>query len=374
MEKIKVLIIDDSSIVHILLKKVFLEFPDIFIVGEAYDGREGVDLAMRESPDVIIMDIGMPKMDGLEAIQVIMQEKPTPIIVLSAASNNTIGLGFKAIELGAVELIEKPYTADFSLLKKVIEEKLIKSIRTFSDFKVIRRLKGGESYSEKKRIKEEEKVKTREALPNAQVEQKKETRHKVEGFPIIGIAASTGGPQTIKKLLAGFPVKEMGAGVVILQHIADGFVQGFCDWLNESSSVKIEVAKEGEAIRPNVISIAPDGHHLIFDHKGRFLFEDSPPIVGIRPSADIMIDSLGKVYKERVIVLILTGMGGDGSKGLAAVKENGGYVIAQDEESSLIFGMPKMAIETGLVDKVMGLDKMSEFLVGLYHERFRDHS
>ena len=379
MDEIKVLIIDDSSVVHLLLEKAFAEHKDIVIAGDAYDGKEGIELAAKLSPDVIIMDIEMPRIGGLEAIKEIMDVKPTPIIVFSSASRNTINLGFKAIELGAVELIEKPYAEDFNLLKNVIDEKLIKSIRTFSGFKVIRMLKHLEDFSHNKKIILDKNIAEKTNIKPHPVEA--ETISEIEiipkkhtGFPVIGIAASTGGPQTIKKLLHGFPIKELGAGVVIVQHMADGFINGFCDWLNEQSPVKIKMAEEMETISSETIYIAPEGHHLVFDQKGRFSYLDAPTIMGIRPSADLMIDSLGKVFKDRVIVIILTGMGGDGSKGLAAVKENGGYIIAQDEESSLIFGMPKVAIETGYVDKVLSLNQISEFLLRLNNERFDAHS
>lgn len=378
MNQINVLIIDDSNIVHMLLEKVISLHKDINIIGNAYDGKEGIDLAKKLYPDVIIMDIGMPKMDGLEAIQEIMHEKPTPIIVFSAVSKNVVDLSFRAIELGAVEIIEKPFSNDLSILKKNMEETLIKSIKTFADFKVIRRVKKSAITS-----LTDASIKLKdpgEKIKNITKDSKYEVGKKIQkikfdkpsdNFPIIAIAASTGGPQTIKMLIQELSIKKTNAGIVIIQHMAEGFVKGFCEWLSLSSSIPVLLAEEGDYIKPNYIYIAPGEHHLIFDKNGCFSFLDSPPIQGIRPSADLMFKYIAEVYKERVIAVILTGMGNDGTEGLYKIKESGGYIISQDEESSLIFGMPKSAIEAGVVDKVLNISDMSVFLEKLCKERFK---
>ncbi len=383
MKEIKVLIIDDSSLVHILLQKVLSEHKDLKIVGDAYDGGEGIEMVRKLSPDVIIMDIGMPKVNGLDAIHDIMCETPTPIVVFSAASKDNVDLSFKAIELGAVELIEKPFADDISALKIIIEEKLIKSIRTFADFKVIRRIKHTPESLKHINPHKQEESKERISEKPVQKDEKRPANHievsdqiktdnvPIKGFPVIGIVASTGGPQTIKTLLKDLSVEEMGAGIVILQHISDGFIEGFCSWLNEESPVPVALAVEGESVRPGVIYVAPEGHHLIFDNHGKFLFNNDPPIVGIRPSADMMLSFLGKTFKERAVAVVLTGMGSDGTKGIRDIKENGGFIIAQDEGSSLIFGMPKSAIDTGMVDKVLNISQIPEFLKRLCNERFR---
>jgi two-component system chemotaxis response regulator CheB len=388
---IKLLIIDDSSIVHLLLNKIVAEQKDIEIVGEAYNGKEGVDLAMKLSPDVIIMDIGMPEMDGLEAIGEIMNEKPTPIIVFSGASKSTVDISFKAIELGAVHIIEKPLAKDLSELKQFMDNNLLHSIRMFADFKVIRHIKKktglhpeGGSHLEQaaNRLKDQhlknqehfEQLKLHEEDKKPPVHVAKTTNHTTAtaNFPIIGIAASTGGPQTIKKLIENIAMMNLNAGIVIVQHMAEGFMQGFCDWLAGYSSIPVTTAKKDELIEAGHIYIAPGEYHLEFSENGRFKFIDSPPILGIRPSASIMFASLAETYKKRVIGVVLTGMGEDGTKGLLKVKQNGGYVIAQDEESSLVFGMPKAAFEAGVVDKVLNLSAIADFLKNLCKERVSD--
>ncbi len=366
MKKIKVLIIDDSNIVHALLEKIISQNEQIEIIGNAYDGVDGIMQVKNLKPDVVVMDIGMPRMGGLEAIQKIMEENPTPIIVFSAASQNMVDLSFKAIELGAVDLVEKPFSNDMSILKNNIETHLIKSIINFSDFKVIRRINKSKISS----IRES----TVKHSISQRINKEITTNKKIDDFdkkdfPIIGIAASTGGPQTLKGLIEDLSSRNIYAGIVIVQHMAEGFMQGFCDWLAGYSKIPVVLAEEKDYIKPGYIYIAPGEYHLIFDKTGKFEFLDSPPIQGIKPSADLMFNSLGEVFKNRVIGVILTGMGNDGTEGLRVIKEHGGYVISQDEESSLIFGMPKSAIDAGVVDIVMNVSKIPETLEKLCNER-----
>jgi two-component system chemotaxis response regulator CheB len=361
LKQIKVLIIDDSSIVHMLVGRVISEQDDMVVTGNAYNGKEGVDLVRELSPDVIIMDIGMPKMNGLEAIQEIMNEKPTPIIVFSAASKNSVDVSFKAIELGAVELIEKPFSENSMDLKKNIEGKLIKSIRTFSDFKVIRRIKRKDiSLPHDETLMQN----------NSDIKSINKIHMTKENFPVIGIAASTGGPQTIKGLIEIISGKNINASIVIIQHMAEGFMNGFCEWLQEFSKLPVMIPKNGERIFPMKIYVAPGEYHLVFGDVQCFSYLDAPPIQGIRPSADIMLKSLAETFGSRAIGVILTGMGSDGTEGALKIKECDGYTIAQDEESSLIFGMPKSAIEAGGIDKILHVSKIPDFLENFCKERF----
>jgi two-component system chemotaxis response regulator CheB len=289
--------------------------------------------------------------------------------VFSGASKATIGSSFKAIDLGAVEIIEKPFAEDLSTLKRYMEEKLIRSIRTFADFRVVRRIKkpvDSRRVEEAQRLKEAgERMKRRHLEASGIHAAPKVT----EFFPVIGIAASTGGPQTIRKLLENLGTCRPNAGIVIVQHMAEGFMEGFAEWLTLDSVIPVEIAKEGDCIRPGVISVAPGKYHLAFDEEGRFKYLDEPPIMGIRPSANVMLSSLAESYGRRAIAVILTGMGDDGTRGALRVKEWGGYVIAQDEESSLVFGMPKSVFEAGAVNNVLPLSQMAEFICTVCRER-----
>jgi two-component system chemotaxis response regulator CheB len=360
---IKTLVIDDSDIVHTLLGKVFDEHPDILMVGAAFDGQSGVKLARELSPDVIIMDINMPQMSGLEAIEEIMAEKPTPIIVFSSASRDMVDLSFKAIELGAVDLVEKPSAPDLTSLKAIIEEKLIRTIRTFADFKVIRRFKRRAAPSPSREGIAEPTVSPVPAADRQPVKVSERTTVDArKDFFVIAVASSTGGPQMLRHLLSDPAFITLPVGVVVVQHLAEGFVEGFADWLGGFSVLPVVIAREGEPVAPYLIQVAPAGRHLGLDELGRFVHPDHPPLFGIRPSADVLFESLARHIGRRLVALVLSGMGSDGARALPRVKEHGGMVIAQDEESSLIFGMPKAAIETGLTDAVLNIRDMPEYL------------
>ncbi len=370
VKPINILIIDDSQLVHTLLDKVFAEQGDLVIVGNAYHGEHGVQMAKDLSPHVIIMDINMPRMSGLEAIEEIMAEKPTPIIVFSSASREIIDLSFKAIELGAVDLVEKPAARDLSSLKAVIEEKLIKTIRIFADFKVMRRFN---RRSADYHLHAPPALETKPGpvpVPSPRRSEGYRTvgtpepvaRGRPGEFFVIAVASSTGGPQLLRDLFSHPLFATLPAGVVIVQHLAEGFVEGFVDWLGLYSSLPVTIAREGEPLASGAIQVAPAGRHLGIDHRQRFIHINQPPHYGIRPSADVLFDSLGRHLGVRLVALILSGMGSDGARSLPTVKEHGGLVIAQDEESSLIFGMPKAAIDTGLTDAVLNIKDMPDYL------------
>jgi two-component system, chemotaxis family, protein-glutamate methylesterase/glutaminase len=378
---IRVLIVDDSNLVQLILEKSIQKEQGIEIAGQAYNGAEGVEMAKKVSPDVIVMDITMPEMDGLEAIREIMSECPAPIIVFTSASNDIMDVSFKSMELGAVDIIEKPFSEDPDSLKQKIEQKLIRTIRTFADFKVIRRAK----YSNLSLLAEESKS-LKDVSNKLRKKHLEFQEHSCAGiteehmkeikapsvpssFPVIGIAASTGGPQTIRRLVENPSFKNIYAGFVIVQHMAEGFIRGFCDWLKVYSPVPVEMARNGYPIEPCHIYIAPGEYHLGFTPSGEFNYIHDPPILGIRPSANVMFTWMAKAYKNRLIAIILSGMGNDGTQGIYSVKEHNGYIIAQDESSSILFGMPKAAIETGIVNMILPLSQMPEFLATYCTER-----
>lgn len=379
MIKIKVVVVDDSNIIHALLNMILGSIDDITIIGNARDGQQGIDVIKETSPDVIIMDITMPGMSGLEAIRNIMDEKPTPIIVFSAASKSIVNLSFQAIDLGAVEIIEKPETEGIAALQQIIKQKLVKSIRTFADFKVIRRIKESavsrlrKKYTNLSSLKRQPGEMAVKSLPEDKQDKPYKSSFKPDtnnDFLIVGIASSTGGPQTIKYLLSSVSHKDAPCSYIIVQHLAMGFLKGFCDWINDESRIPVEIAANGEYVHPRKIYMAPEGHHLRVNKKQQFVYNDDPPVLGIRPSADVLFESLGPVFKKRVIAIVLTGMGSDGSRGIRSIKNNGGYVMVQDESSSYIFGMPKAAIETGVTDRIVSIYEMPNFLERLFRERY----
>jgi two-component system, chemotaxis family, protein-glutamate methylesterase/glutaminase len=353
---IRVLIIDDSHLVHVLLERVFSQCGGIAVAGNAYDGQEGINLAKRLAPDVIVMDINMPGVGGLEAIESIMHEKPTPVIVFSSASDEIVDLSFKAMELGAVDLVEKPRSRDLSDLKSIIEEKLVKTIRVFNDFRVMRRFK-------------KPALRPGEEKPPLPRKTAKTSPATGERFPVIVIASSTGGPQTVKKLICNPGFATINAATIVVQHMNEGFLNGFREWLSADSGLPVVIPAGGDRIESGHVYVAPGGHHLTVEKGGTFGLLDDPPVMGIRPAADILFKSAADALGERVVAVVLTGMGSDGTEGIRNVKGCGGYVIAQDKGSSIIFGMPKSAIETGLVDQVADIEQMADVLGRVCNER-----
>ncbi|MBN2736499.1 MAG: chemotaxis-specific protein-glutamate methyltransferase CheB [Spirochaetales bacterium] len=386
MAKIKILMIDDSNIIHVIMEKIIQDYDDIEIVGEAYDGLEGIELVHKLAPDVVIMDLKMPKMDGILAINVIMTARPVPIIVFSSASNDIVGMSFRAIEYGAVDIVEKPDSEDFDDLKVKIRDSLIPKIRTFAGFKVMHRPK-------KKSLNDLslslEKLKSHNvnlqnlhgkidesllATPAEEKQLSEPARPMDKSFELfagpnlnglfVAIASSTGGPQTLQKLFSEMRVEKNPVTYVVVQHMAEGFIEGMVQWLKQYTALDVRLAEKGVVPQLNTIYVAPHGHHLIMNDNKCFDFDSSPAIHGIRPSASIFFESIGRVLGGRVLALVLTGMGNDGTSGLPSIKEHKGFVVAQDEESSLLYGMPKAALESGFVDRVLNLKDMPEFIAG----------
>ncbi|URA10151.1 chemotaxis-specific protein-glutamate methyltransferase CheB [Thermospira aquatica] len=346
---IKVLLVDDSPVVHEVLKKFFEKKTEIEIVGNVYNGEEALHFLKTMTPDVVIMDIEMPVMDGLTAIKKIMEEKPLPIIVFSAATKKIADLVMKSLEAGAVDVVEKPENMTTAGIEEYLEKNLFQKIKIFYGFKVVKRISD-------LKIKELAEKKERLEL----LAKNKSLRSKKELFPVVGIASSTGGPQTLKKIFS--QIKKPTYPIVVIQHIPHNFVESLREWLMLHTQAKCEFVQEGGLPEPGKIYLVNVDRHLTFSPEGRFKFFDAPPIYGIRPSADYMFEFLGKVYKERAIGIVLTGMGEDGKKGAKFIKENQGTIITEAEEDCIIYGMPRAVIESGLADKIMRINEIVDFL------------
>ncbi len=348
---IKVLIVDDSEIVHEILKKTIKEkSKDIEVIGCAYNGEEAVKFLKSNSPDIIIMDIEMPIMDGLIATKKIMEEKPIPIIIFSAATKKIANLVMKALEVGAVDVVEKPENLTTENISNFIEKNIINKIKIFYGFKIIKRL----NPATLKKLSDE-----REKLQKIVIE-KKAKLQKQTNTPCVGIASSTGGPQTLKRLFS--QIEKPSYPIVVVQHIPHNFIESLRDWLRLYTKCDCEFVNENSLPQPGKIYLINCDKHLVFSPNGRFKFIDEPAIYGIRPSADYMFKSLGETFKERAIGVVLTGMGDDGKEGAKTIKEKGGTIIAEAEEDCIIFGMPKAVIEEGLADKIMKINEIARFL------------
>ena len=343
---VRVLIVDDSPTVRALLAAMLESDPDLQVVGTATNGEQAVRQAHALKPDVITMDIRMPGMDGIEATEHIMAECPTPIVILSSAvASPDAHITFNALQAGALEVMQKPVGinhADF----EIIRERLVRTVKLMAEVKLVRR-----------RVRKG----TAPIAPPAMA-----AAHRLPA--LLAIGASTGGPSALNTLLlralpAGFPLP-----VVVVQHMSAGFLAGLVNWLQLQSRLQLEVAVDGQLLRPGEVYFAPDDQHLICASRGVLGLTRTPPVSHVRPSATVLFQSVARVYGANAAGLVLTGMGDDGAAGLKAIRDQGGLTIAQDEASCVVYGMPKVAVELGAVERVLALDRIAPALAELAAE------
>ena len=344
---IKVLIVEDSSVVRELLTFILSSDPDIQVIGTARDGREAVQAVGELRPDVVTMDIFMPTMDGFEATRIIMETNPTPIVIVSASwDSQEVEKTFRAMEAGALTAIAKPVGVTHPNYQQRANE-LLKIVKLMSEVKVIKRrpqdrrgpLISGETSAGI----------IPPALPNPQV---------------IAIGASTGGPPAIATILSRLP-KDFCAPLLIVQHIAVGFVQGFADWLANLARLPVKIAQQGEYLLPGHVYVAPDDRHLGVEGGGRIALSNGELVNGLRPSVSWLFRSVNDVFGKNAIGVLLTGMGKDGAQELKLMKEKGAVTIVQDKESSIVYGMPGEAVNINAAMHILAPVGIAEFLLGL---------
>jgi len=327
---IRVLVADDSELFRTLLSGVIAADPAFEVVAAAADGNAAAQLARRLQPDVITMDLNMPDADGFSGIARIMAETPTPILVLTANRAETVG--FRALSLGALDILEKPgATVDLGEYGAQIRTRL----RLLAGVRVIRHLRGLRG-------------------------QKLASRVRTRRAEVVVIGASLGGPRALATLLRALPA-EFPAPIAVVQHIADGFTEGLAGWLQQESHLGVREARDGMPLARGQVLLAPTGHHLVLE-EGVARLSDEPPVDTFKPSVTPLFLSAARAYGARCCAVLLTGMGRDGAEGMKAVKLAGGLTVAQDEASSAVFGMPKAAIDLGVVDRVLALDDIGRAL------------
>jgi len=314
------------------------------VVGVAKDGEEGVKLAKLKRPDIITMDIHMPKMDGFEATRRIMEECPVPIVVVTSSWDpDSVKNSFRAIGAGALAALEKPPGPGHPR-SNTLAAKLVQTIKTMSEVKVVRR-------SPRKRKPGGAPAVSPAAGPAV-------ARQRIE---VVAIGASTGGPPVLKGLLS-----ELGQGfsapILIVQHIAQGFLEGMVEWVNKESKLSVTIASDGEHIRKGVVYFAPDGSHMGVTGGGRIVLSEGPVENGVRPSVSHLFRSVTKAYGKRGAGVLLTGMGKDGAVELAQMKERGAVTVAQDRESCVVYGMPAEAIKLNGAVHVLSPEAITGFL------------
>ncbi|PLX96826.1 MAG: chemotaxis response regulator protein-glutamate methylesterase [Desulfuromonas sp.] len=341
---IRLLIADDSSLTRTVLRDLLSRDPEIQIVAEVENGLTAVQKTAELRPDLIIMDVIMPVMDGLTAVAEIMADIPTPILVLSANIDPSDSLNaFNAIRLGALDVMAKPEGIVTEAFNEVAAQ-LIARIKELARVRVIHHFR-----------------RQRETLlptppPDGQ--------HR-----ILAIGASTGGPKAILHLLKALPA-DIGASILIVQHISSGFAPGFAAWLHQESDLTVRIAQEGEILQPGIALVAPNHRHMVVQ-KGRIHLNDAVPRNCCRPSVDVLFESLATHdLAPSVVALLLTGMGRDGAAGMAALYRRGAHTIAQNETSCAVFGMPKSAISLNAAHQVLSLEEIPAAVTRLLHPVF----
>lgn len=360
-KKIRVLIVDDSAFMRKVLQSILAADPQLEVCGEARDGRDAVTQTEVLKPDVITMDINMPHMDGLQATEVIMSSNPRPIVIVSSESREGAEVTLKALELGAIDFVAKP-SGGIDLDMNSVKEELCRKLKVAAKVRVVRN-------ATRSKLQQEIATSAPRTEPAKSFEQSLKNGSSngtgaatapapVRGnskFPIVIVAASTGGPATLMKFIPYFP-KDFPGAVVLVQHMPGSFTAQFSQQLAEVSQMKVKEAESGEIIVAGQLYICPGSHHMRVSPTGRVSLDDGPRIGGYRPCADLTLESAAEYAGPMTIGVILTGMGNDGSKGVQTIRNVGGHVIAQDEASAVIFGMPQEAIKTGAVDQVLPME------------------
>ncbi len=355
-KRIRVLIVDDSAFMRKVLQSILTADPDLEVCGEARDGREAVAQSDALSPDVITMDINMPHMDGLQATELIMSQKPRPIVIVSSESREGADTTLKALELGAIDFVAKP-SAGVDLDMNSVRAELTRKLKLAAKVRVVRtavRSKLQQEIASAAPRVEPVPLPTRPASASSGAALVSRANGK---FPVVVIASSTGGPATLMKFVPMFP-RDFPGAVVLVQHMPGTFTSQFAQQLGEVAQIRVKDAEQGEILQPSTFYVCPGSHHLRITLTGRITLDDGPRIAGYRPCADISMETAAAFAGPMSIAVVLTGMGNDASVGVQKVKAAGGHVIAQDESTSVIFGMNAEAIKTGCVDQVLPLDNI----------------
>ena len=347
---IKVLIVDDSASVRTLFAEMFKREQDFEVVGCAEDGYSALRMVRELKPDVVTMDVNLPDCDGFRVTRMIMEENPVPIVIVSAIYRaSDAEIGFRLIDTGALAFHNKPALKDENFEDQMQE--IIVSARLMSEVRVVRR----KTRFSSKAIKDS-------VIPPKPVSRPEPSSAKGK---VVSIGASTGGPQAIKQILMSVP-QGFPAPILIVQHMSEGFTEGMVNWLKNNTGHDIRIATQDDELKPGVVYFAPEGVHMEVSAKRRIVLTDAPNVNGIKPSASILFNSIARNLGRSAVGVLLTGMGRDGADGLLEIRRNGGYTIAQDKESSIVFGMPGEAVKIGGAVSVLPLDSIGGELCRIF--------
>lgn len=349
--KIKVLVVDDSAFMRKVIADMISSDDDMEVVGVARNGEEALEMIVSRKPDVVTMDVEMPKMDGLTALKQIMEVSPMPVIMLSSLTTNGAVETLKALDYGAFDFITKP-TSLIKVSTPEVREELLTKIKIASRTKVYKP-------SVTPRQPRPVLTTTKESFKS------NASQGKTKFKKLIAIGTSTGGPRALQDVIPFIP-RDIDASILIVQHMPPGFTKSLADRLDSMSQIHVKEAEDGDVMQAGVAYLAPgDSHIKVSKQAGQFVIklDNGDRVSGHKPSVDAMMYSIASLNDRNVIGVIMTGMGADGADGMSKVKANRGFVIAQDEESCVVFGMPKSTIKLGVVDKVVSLTNIANEIV-----------
>ena len=341
MKKIRVLVVDDSATSRLLLATILRTDDEIEVIGEAADGLVAVEMVKRLRPDIVTMDVQMPRLDGFAATKRIMVEAPTPILITTGVDPRALSVSLEAVRMGALAVQAKPGDPLSPGFDEEARE-LVRQVKAMSRVKVVRH------------YERQPTLVPATPAPSA--------LH--DAAEVVAIAASTGGPAALHRILTALPA-DFPLPILVVQHISRGFSPGFASWLDKASPLRVKLAEEGEALRPGTVYVAGDDHHLCLAADRRVHLSTAEAVGGFRPSATVLFESVAAAFGRRAVAVILTGMGRDGVDGLRAIRRAGGRTVAESEATAVVYGMPAAAVSAGLADFILPLDEVCAAVAGL---------
>ncbi len=341
IKPIRVLVVDDSAFFRRIISEIIDSDDRFEVVDTARNGQEAVEKAAQLQPDLITLDINMPVMDGLEALRAIMASQPTPVIILSSLAVEGAYVTVRALEEGAVDFMLKPQS--WATIGQEWKQELLQKILVGFRAKLI----GGTTSQLKKSTHERTRLTKR-------TDQRK----------IVAIGCSTGGPRALREVIMRFPAT-FPAAILVVQHMPPLFTRTLAERLDSTSAVRVKEAESGDPIRPGTVYIAPGDYHMVVSKSGSIVLNQDPPLGTLRPAVDVLFASVAEQYGQEVVAAVLTGMGSDGRRGAKMIKERGGVVLAQSEETCVVYGMPRAVVEAGLADDVLPLDLIADEIIKL---------
>ncbi|MEW8977311.1 MAG: chemotaxis response regulator protein-glutamate methylesterase [Symbiobacterium sp.] len=344
-QPIRVLVVDDSAFMRKVLTDLLQSDPQITVVGTARDGKEGVEKTFQLQPDVVTLDIEMPVLDGYGTLRQIMARRPTPVVMVSSQTMEGAEATIRALALGAVDFVAKP-SGSISLNMHVARDELVAKVKAAAG--ATPRLRPVAAAAPVRTQEQQWAVLRRQAAEAGRPPRR-----------LVVIGCSTGGPGALHQIIPRLPA-DLPAGVLVVQHMPPGFTRSLAERLDQLSPIAVKEAQAGDRVRPAQVLVAPGGYHMTVDAEGRIQLDQRPPMHGVRPAVDVTFESVIPLWGSRLVGVILTGMGFDGAKGMLSLKRAGGWTIAEDASTCVVYGMPKVVVEMGAANEVLPVHAIAE--------------